>query len=301
MKSLFSPLKKCLSLFFVSTFIFVTGCAHLPEKKAADNYPSRLTHLKKEEPANSRAEVELNKEYFKSIFTDAGNILISPINWDAFDWATATFVAGATIGLTLADEDIRDEVQSSRGSFSNDLATIGEIFGNGGYAAVGLGAFYLTGHFLEDSKAKRAALLSFESFVITGAFTQALKYMTGRQRPTRTNDSDMWEGPQFDDSGAVSFSSGHTATAFSIATVIANEYEDHVLVPPIAYGLAFLAGWSRMNDNKHWASDVFFGAALGYFTSKAILKFHEGPGPPRFALMPMVGEDGGGLMAFYRF
>lgn len=276
------------------------GCAQLPKKKAAEEYPSRLSHLKEEAP-DKPPDVDLNAEYFKNILKDTGQILVSPINWEAEDWFAATFVLGATAGLAIFDEDIRDEAQSSRGSFSNDLATAGEIIGNGGYAAASLGVFYLTGYLTENDRAKRTALLSLESFLISGALTQALKYMTGRHRPSSRSHSDVWEGPQFDDSGAVSFSSGHTATAFSIATVIANEYADQPLVPPLAYGLATLAGWSRINDNKHWASDVLFGAALGYFTSKAILKFHEGPDPPKLALMPMVGGGSAGVMATYRY
>ena len=31
----------------------------------------------------------------------------------------------------------------------------------------------------------------------------------------------------------------------------------------------------RMNDNEHWASDVFLGSAIGYFTAKAILTLHK--------------------------
>ncbi len=106
-------------------------------------------------------------------------------------------------------------------------------------------------------------------------------------------------GPNFD--GGVSFSSGHTATAFSIATIIANEYGNQPLVPPLSYSLAFLAGWSRMNDNKHWASDVIFGAAIGYFTAKAILKYHKGRNPNRLVIMPMMGKDRRGATAYYQF
>jgi len=331
---------KTLALFILLAFVLGTGCAQLPKKKTARHPSSRLAHLKNQnakkpraiktvskrsiskrksgkvsptkkkakqeakrrtskEKATDQATVELNKEYFKSFLTDTGNILASPVRWDAKDWVTATFVIGVTGGLMFADEDIRDKAQSSRSSFSDDLAEVGEALGNGGYASLSLGALYLAGHALKNDKAKRAALLSFESFIISGALTQALKHMTGRERPNNRNESTNWEGPNFD--GGVSFSSGHTATAFSIATIIANEYDNQPLVPPLAYSLAFLAGWSRINDNKHWASDVIFGAAMGYFTSKAILKYHKGSSPNRLAIMPMMGEDRNGVMVYYRF
>jgi membrane-associated phospholipid phosphatase len=244
-------------------------------------------------------KVELNKAYFKSFLTDSGNILTSPIRWNLQDWLTASLVVGVTGGLMFVDDDIRDNMQSSRSTFSDNLAKVGEALGNGGYAVPSLGALYLTGHLMKNEKAKRAALLSFESFVISGVFTLALKHTTGRARPTSKNSSDNWEGPNFD--GGVSFSSGHTATAFSIATIIANEYDNHAIVPPLAYGLATLTAWSRINDNKHWASDVVFGAAMGYFTSKALLKYHKGPGAARLAIMPMIGSDVKGVTAHYQF
>ena len=313
-----SFLNKILAMLILLAFVLGTGCAQLPKTKTDRDPQSRLGHLqnkktrkpaqatraKKSDHRNSvnkeePVKLELDGQYFKGFLSDAGSMLVSPGRWDAADWLTATFVLGATGGLMFADEDIRDKVQSSRSSFSDDLAQVGEALGNGAYAIPSLGALYLAGHVLKNDKAKRVALLSFESYVISGAFTLALKHMTGRERPNRNNDSDNWEGPNFD--GGVSFSSGHTATAFSIATIIANEYGNQPLVPPLAYSLAFLAGWSRMNDNKHWASDVIFGAAIGYFTSKALLKYHKRRNANRLAILPMMGKDRRGVMAFYQF
>ena len=57
-----------------------------------------------------------------------------------------------------------------------------------------------------------------------------------------------------------SFPSGHSAAAFSLATVWANERpRDRGL----AYSLAVLAGLSRIGLKQHWPSDVFWGAAIG--------------------------------------
>jgi membrane-associated phospholipid phosphatase len=44
----------------------------------------------------------------------------------------------------------------------------------------------------------------------------------------------------------------------------------------LAYGIATLTALSRVNDNAHWASDVFFGAIIGYFTAKAIMALNNG-------------------------
>jgi membrane-associated phospholipid phosphatase len=57
--------------------------------------------------------------------------------------------------------------------------------------------------------------------------------------------------------------------------VLASEYKEYPLVAYLSYGVATLTGLSRMNDDKHFASDVFLGAAIGYFTAKTIMKLHS--------------------------
>jgi hypothetical protein len=47
------------------------------------------------------------------------------------------------------------------------------------------------------------------------------------------------------------------------------------LLKVVSYIPAFITGFSRMYHNKHWASDVFMGAAIGYFTTKFITDQHK--------------------------
>jgi membrane-associated phospholipid phosphatase len=68
-----------------------------------------------------------------------------------------------------------------------------------------------------------------------------------------------------------SFPSGHTTVAFAAATVFAMEYHNKPLVPILAYSAATLIGLSRIAENKHWATDVLTGAAVGYLTGKLVV------------------------------
>lgn len=68
----------------------------------------------------------------------------------------------------------------------------------------------------------------------------------------------------------VSFPSGHTTVAFSLATMIAQEYPKPIIIPILAYGFATCTALGRINGNYHWASDVLMGASIGYFTSKLV-------------------------------
>ncbi len=256
------------------------------------------TKLKSLESVNQRGKIKLDGNYFKGLFTDTGYALTSPFRWNNSDWATASIVAGATGIFFMLDDEIKSSFQDNRSSTTDDVSELFEHFGNGAITFPALAGFYLYGRFGENEKVERTALLAAESFLVTGLFTTVLKVGTGRHRPSRGNSSSTFDGPNTSNK---SFPSGHTATAFAIATVVANEYEDVPLAGPVAYGVATLAGLSRINDNQHWASDVFFGAALGYFTSKTILKLHSNKKGRHFTIYPRVDHRGGGLFLSSRF
>ena len=69
-------------------------------------------------------------------------------------------------------------------------------------------------------------------------------------------------------SGKSSLPSGHTSTAFCLATVISSEYKSG-LVATAAYGTATMVGFSRLYRDVHWASDVVVSAVLGVAIGKA--------------------------------
>ena len=65
------------------------------------------------------------------------------------------------------------------------------------------------------------------------------------------------------------FPSGHSASAFACATVIA--WASPRLAVP-AFVLAALVAWSRVYVGVHWPLDVLGGAALGVLVATALLK-----------------------------
>ena len=83
------------------------------------------------------------------------------------------------------------------------------------------------------------------------------------------------------------FPSGHTSTAWAMATVIARQYRDKPMIPIISYSLATLVGVSRMAENKHWASDVLIGAILGYSIGRFVTRKKKS----RFMVTPMLGKE----------
>jgi membrane-associated phospholipid phosphatase len=83
----------------------------------------------------------------------------------------------------------------------------------------------------------------------------ALKFTVQRERPDGSNDR--------------SFPSGHAAGGFAAATALARHYGWKVAIP--AYlGATFIAA-ARVYDNKHYLSDVTFGAAMGIAGARTVM------------------------------
>ena len=303
--------------FLLSVFIMMGGWAYADELaqpevveeefffdpdfealQLADSRTYTSSPRKRERLQDSQNRLKLDRDYFMGIFSDIAYTATSPLRWDDSDWITAGWVAGGTGLFLILDEEIRDGFEDSRSSTTDDVSEFFERFGNGAISIPALGAFYLYGYFGEDAKAERTALIAVESFLVTGLFTTVLKTVAGRHRPSTGDSATSFDGFTTDHG---SFPSGHTSTVFAIATVIANEYEDVPYIKPISYGIATMTGLSRINDEKHWASDVFFGAALGYFTSKTLLRLHSNKKGQHFTIYPRADRNGGGIVLAKRF
>lgn len=156
----------------------------------------------------------------------------------------------------------------------------------GAYEAYTLAALGAYGFVFKNEKLKTTTLLATQAY-LCGTLAETLKFLAGRQRPIyidpKTGENDpTWHGPlyQFKKTpegkkpsiySYTSFPSGHTIVAFAAATVFAKEYRDRPLVPIIAYSAASLIGLSRITENRHWASDVFAGATIGYLCGKLVV------------------------------
>ena len=88
------------------------------------------------------------------------------------------------------------------------------------------------------------------SVAIMTATVNGLKYTVSRPRPDGSRNN--------------SFPSGHTATAFTTATLLHKEYGWRNPWFSIGgYTAAAVTGFSRIMNNKHWMTDVVAGAAIG--------------------------------------
>ena len=104
------------------------------------------------------------------------------------------------------------------------------------------------------------------SEILTSVMKDVDRRMRPREVPLNGDFSDTWFRSHAGGliRGIGSFPSGHTISAFSLATVFADRYPNPRWPGWVAYGLASAVGFSRVSLRSHHPSDVFAGAVLGY-------------------------------------
>ena len=86
-----------------------------------------------------------------------------------------------------------------------------------------------------------------------------------------------------------------------MATTIAEQTRG-IAVDILAYSLATLVGFSRVNDNQHWFSSIVGGAILGHFVAEKINNFHRRRGAPSALNFGFrLGPDREALTVSYTF
>jgi PAP2 superfamily len=180
-------------------------------------------------------------------------------------WLPLLAVAAATTGLVITD-------QYDAGYFrrTTSLNRFNSAFSSGNTAAgtvLAPVALYSAGYFFKDDYAKETALLSGEAALDGEIVDTVMKVVSDRLRPAAIPVSGNFADSFVEGKSRLngSFPSGHTVAAFSVATIISRRYgRRHKWVPVVAYGLSAAVGFSRVSLSAHFASDVFFGAAVGY-------------------------------------
>ena len=197
--------------------------------------------------------------------------ITAPADWDVSEWLTAVGLVGVGAGLYVFDEDINRLVLDNRSGFTSDISHFGKQFGEGKYMFPAAALTALGGYIFDSDKTTDTGLLCIKSFLLANGLTTSLKFLTQRERPYEEKGKKFYNGNGFA-LNRDSFPSGHATVAWSIAPIIAAQYKEHVWVAPLAYSCAGFTSYSRMHDNKHWASDVFAGSLIGYFTAKLTLQ-----------------------------
>jgi membrane-associated phospholipid phosphatase len=290
---------KCLCI--VSLFVLISGAGQwsayavtdaardTASNCAADEDTLALPSLKK--PAELRDSLSLGKgsHFFTRLGEDFAIQATSPFRVNGKQAVVAGAGLGITAGLIVLDEGIDKNVRSLRAdhplirNISPTLTQFGSTYGI-------LTAVAYTGYSViwDDEEAQRTSMLIAEALITSGVWTRLGKLLAGRERPSAAyifshDPGGRWSGlggslhrhsnesiSKFD-----AFPSGHTATAFAIATVFAKRYNESTYLPVFAYSFATIVGFTRMIEHAHWASDVFAGACIGYLCADQVVTHEE--------------------------
>ncbi|MBI5431452.1 MAG: phosphatase PAP2 family protein [Planctomycetes bacterium] len=176
------------------------------------------------------------------------------------EWLPPTVLAGA-LPLALGfDSELQDD------SRDQHYLTGGITLG-GDVVSPAIGGFALAIGGVEwwQGDEGRFFEVAAESLLATTAATHAIKFATQRSRP---------DSPQTSDS----FPSGHTSLATSGATLLARWVDERwdSSWGYLAFAPATYVALTRMEGNRHYASDVVAGAALGIFLTNWVFDAHYG-------------------------
>ena len=199
------------------------------------------------------------------------------------------FFAAGTVLMFPLDRHLASVIRDEDLVTNRNLQRISHgfrFFGGSGPYLIG-SSMYVVGRLTRTRRAAELALHGTEAVVIGQAVSSVLKITLGRARPyisADTNPRSFAFGRGLRGSDWESFPSGHSTSAFAAAAAVSQETAEwwprtRWIFGPILYGGAAFVGMSRMYEDRHWASDVIMGAAVGTFAGLKTVRFnhtHEG-------------------------
>ena len=189
-------------------------------------------------------------------------------------------------GAALAAHPLDTEVSDRFVGDAEALGDAGHLVENSVTIAVSVGAILIGAQLTNDRRFRRFAYTLTQAQVIDTTLKVGLKGAVSRTRPNGENNN--------------AFPSGHTSTTFTFATVAAHYYGTKVGIP--AYAIATLVGLSRIENGKHFPSDVVFGATLGYIAGRTAVRGTERSTQRRqVTVLPVMGWGRTGLLAAVTF
>jgi membrane-associated phospholipid phosphatase len=190
--------------------------------------------------------------------------------------AAALGLAG--IGTAVFQRNYDDKIDhhfETTGHLSKWVEDPMYVIGNPGTQFGITGVWYGIAAANGDELNRQRAVTMMSALAITGAATVSLKLAANNDCPN---------GAEY------GWPSGHTSTTVCFAAVLDEFYGPEVGIP--AYLFAGFMGYRMMDTEDHWASDVLFGAVLGYVVGHTVAGKAKKVEIAGFSLVPYSGNDG---------
>jgi hypothetical protein len=187
------------------------------------------------------------------------------------------YIAAVGGGLAAAahpaDQSVNARLVSHYDSVNAAFAA-GKYLGNTPeQVAMSLGT-YAVGRIRNQPKVAHLGMDLLQAQIVSEILVEPIKFAVHRMRPDLSNRQ--------------SFPSGHASVTFAAATVIERHLGWRKSV--LGYAVASYVAMSRLHDNRHYLSDVIFGAAVGSIAGRTVVH-HQAD----YWAMTPVAVPGGGV------
>lgn len=207
-------------------------------------------------------------------------------------------VLGSVLANTSMDQDVRDWYQQDvRSTDTDNFSEFWKTFGEGHIFIPAYACLAVAGKFVADwpvagpigdfgARTTRAYLVGAPPMLF-------MQFMLGASRPGETNHSSHWD--PFQDTNSVS---GH-AFIGAVPFITAANMTDSFVLKSGLYACSTLTGFSRINDDCHYLSQVVLGWWMAYLACEAVdqtqLNRHG------MTFMPIASTDTVGFGAVYEY
>lgn len=282
--------KGCLLWIICGALIAITGCAD-QHKQTGNDSTAAITEPSSE-PVTDRQPNQAAKQSKMELFLSSADKDLHELPGIVIDetieivkkpnnvWPLlAAGAASIVMHNTSADGEIAENFDLHRVLGKEIDEIISNIGGPGvHFGASGLWYAIAAGNQNEISKQRAWTML--KALSVTGTATLGLKLLRDNRTP-----NDKWLG----------WPSGHTSSSFTVAAVLDELYGPEIGFP--AYLGAGFVGYRMMDSGDHWASDVVFGAVLGWIVGHHIGSKHNDLELAGFKIIPYTSYDERGTTA----
>jgi membrane-associated phospholipid phosphatase len=229
----------------------------------------------KQEPVQA-APASPQRSFVSSLIHHLGDDLKHMPRRNSLYW-----LAGGTAGALAIhplDDNINERFVGS--DVADSLFTPGKVLGSSPFIVGAATITYLVGRMNAQPRVRHLGMDLIESTILAEGITQVIKVIVRRDRPVHADGS---SNPGY------SFPSGHSTVTFAAATVLQQHLGWKAAVP--TYLVATYVAMSRLHDNRHFASDVVFGATDGVIIGRSVTWHGR-----NFYAMPTVVPGGAAVM-----
>jgi membrane-associated phospholipid phosphatase len=189
-------------------------------------------------------------------------------------WAAA----GGAGALAVHPADTQITESFAKASWTDGFFALGDFTGQFGVLVGASAGVYVVGRATGKQKVSYTGMDLIDSVVLAQALVKIVKVATQRERP--------------DGSDRLSFPSGHSGDTFAFATALERHLGWKGAIP--GYIFSSYVAISRVNDQRHFMSDVVMGSAVGIIAGRTVTR------PNRKFPVTVVPVPGGGAVIYAR-